>query len=175
MPVTEYNPKKSKKGLYFLNDNFITFWFRFVYPYRSYIESGNYEYVLKKLEREFVSNHVSKVFEEICRERIIELVKNEKILLTKVGRWWDRDTEIDIVGINDETGDMLLVECRYTSKPVNVDVLFELQKKSEKITWRKGERKERFVICGGSGFTKELLELKKKRKDLLLLDFQGYI
>ena len=31
-PVTEKNPEKSRKGLYFIADNFIRFWFRYVYP-----------------------------------------------------------------------------------------------------------------------------------------------
>ncbi len=33
-PVTEKNPEKSRKGLYFISDNFIRFWFRYVYPYK---------------------------------------------------------------------------------------------------------------------------------------------
>ena len=31
-PITEKYPKKSRKGLYFIADNFIRFWFRYVYP-----------------------------------------------------------------------------------------------------------------------------------------------
>ena len=41
VPVTEENPEKSKKGLYKIKDNYIRFWFAFVYPNRSFIESGN--------------------------------------------------------------------------------------------------------------------------------------
>ena len=33
-PVTEKNPEKSRKGLYFILDNFIRFWFHYVYPYK---------------------------------------------------------------------------------------------------------------------------------------------
>ena len=33
-PITEKNPEKSRKGLYFIADNFIRFWFRYVYPYK---------------------------------------------------------------------------------------------------------------------------------------------
>ena len=32
VPITEENPEKSKMGLYFIKDNFIKFWFQFVYP-----------------------------------------------------------------------------------------------------------------------------------------------
>ena len=41
VPVTEDNPEKSKKGLYKIKDNYLRFWFAFVYPNLSFIESGN--------------------------------------------------------------------------------------------------------------------------------------
>ena len=34
VPVTEKNPKKSRKVLYFIRDIFIRFWFMFVFPYK---------------------------------------------------------------------------------------------------------------------------------------------
>ena len=40
-PVTEKNPEKSRKGLYFISDNFIRFWFRYVYPYKGELELDN--------------------------------------------------------------------------------------------------------------------------------------
>ena len=36
VPITETAPEKSKSGLYRIADNFIAFWFKFVYPYRAY-------------------------------------------------------------------------------------------------------------------------------------------
>ena len=46
VPVTETNPGKSKKGLYYIKDNFLAFWFRYCFPYQSYLEIGNTDYVL---------------------------------------------------------------------------------------------------------------------------------
>nr|MCR5625193.1 ATP-binding protein [Lachnospiraceae bacterium] len=48
VPVTEDNPEKSKMGLYRITDNYIYFWFRFVYPYRAYIERDETDWVLDK-------------------------------------------------------------------------------------------------------------------------------
>ena len=67
MPVTESNPEKSKMGLYKIKDNFINFWFKFVYPNRSYLESGYTDVVMNKLKNSFISNHAAFVYEEICR------------------------------------------------------------------------------------------------------------
>jgi len=66
VPVTETNPAKSKKGLYIIKDNFIRFWFQFVYPYQNYLELDNTDMVLQKLSRKFRDNHVSFVYQDIC-------------------------------------------------------------------------------------------------------------
>ena len=50
--VTERNPEKSKMGLYKIKDNFIKFGFKFVYPNRSYLESGYTEVVINKLKKQ---------------------------------------------------------------------------------------------------------------------------
>lgn len=41
VPITEENPERSKKGLYKIKDNYLRFWFAFVYPNMSFIESGH--------------------------------------------------------------------------------------------------------------------------------------
>ena len=44
-PVTERAPQKSRRGHYKISDNYLRFWFRFVLPNRSLIESGNADLV----------------------------------------------------------------------------------------------------------------------------------
>lgn len=51
VPITETNTLKSKKGLYFIKDNFFRFWFTYVLPYKSQLEMGNTNYVLKKIKK----------------------------------------------------------------------------------------------------------------------------
>lgn len=34
VPITEKNPERSRKSLYYVSDNFIRFWFRYVYPFK---------------------------------------------------------------------------------------------------------------------------------------------
>lgn len=51
-PITEKNPEKSRKGLYFISDNFIRFWFRYVYPYKGEMELDNMQIVLDEVMNE---------------------------------------------------------------------------------------------------------------------------
>ena len=73
VPVTEDNPEKSKKGLYKIKDNYLRFWFAFVYPNLSFIESGNSRIVMNKIRKGFISSHVAFVYEDICREKMWDL------------------------------------------------------------------------------------------------------
>ncbi len=170
LPVTEKNPEKSKKGLYFIKDNFIEFWFKFVYPYKNYLEMENTDYVLNKIKNNFIDNHVSFVYEKVCLEKIWQMNESNmfgfKIL--KLGKWWNRKDEIDIVGYNDETKDIIFGECKYLDIEVDVDVFFDLIDKARKVQWSKNNRKEHFIIFSKSGFTNQLIELAKKRRDLIL-------
>ena len=69
-PVTENNPEKSKMSLYQINDNFIRFWFRFVYPERGRLELGQTDYVLERIKAHFIDNHVAHIYETVCRSEL---------------------------------------------------------------------------------------------------------
>lgn len=168
VPVTEKNTEKSKKGLYRITDQYINFWFTFIYPNQSDLEQGNTEYVLQKIEKSFVRNHVAFVYEDICRERLAKQ-NLTSFHFTKYGRHWDKNTEIDIVGINEEENQILFGECKYWSNKVDVDIYYDLKEKASKVSWSNQKRKEIFVLFSIHGFTDELLELQKKESDLILL------
>ncbi|WP_233185624.1 DUF234 domain-containing protein [Thermotoga sp. SG1] len=53
VPVAERSPEKSKSGLYRIKDYFLDFWFKYVYPYRSYIEIGQTDFVIDMVKKTF--------------------------------------------------------------------------------------------------------------------------
>ncbi|MCD5415344.1 MAG: ATP-binding protein [Clostridiales bacterium] len=171
VPVTEKNPEKSKKGLYFLKNNFIEFWFKFVYPYRSYIEMDDIEFVLNKIRKNFIDNHVSTVFEDVCMDKMWDLNKQGELgfHFEKLGKWWDKNGEIDIVAINNQTKEITIGECKYTNKKVDVDLFYQLVEKGNKIVWNNENRTMRYILFSKSGYTDILLKLAKRRKDLVLV------
>mgnify|MGYP005838436935 CR=1 FL=1 len=173
VPITEKHPNKSKKGLYYLQDNFLQFWFKFVYPYKDYLEMDQLDYVMDKLKANFVDNHLSFVYEKVCRERLKQIA-NENIFgapLLQVGRWWDKDEEIDVVGCNEIDNLIVFAECKYWNQPVDSDVFYRLVEKSSKVDWHNGNRNEKYALFSKSGFTKNLEDLAGTRRNLFL--FQG--
>jgi AAA+ ATPase superfamily predicted ATPase len=168
VPVTEKNPLKSRKGLYRLQDQFIRFWFRYVLPNRRNIEEGNTDYVIKRIKNDFsavVADNYETVSQEMIKSREEKLFPFESI-----GRWWDRNEEIDLVAINEGERKILFGEAKWSKKPVGTDIYDDLKRKSRLVDLMRDERTEHFCLFSKSGFTNNLLKLAKKENIAL---FQG--
>ena len=172
VPITEENPEKSKKGLYKIKDNYIRFWFAFVYPNMSFIESGNSLIVMDKIRTGLISRHTAFVYEDLCRQRMWDLNAGDHwpFHFSNVGRWWDGKSEIDIVAIDPEGSNVILGECKYWHEPVGVNILRELEEKTDCVAWRKENRLVWYVLFSAAGFTEELKNIAAARDDLLLFD-----
>lgn len=170
IPITEDNPEKSKKGRYNIKDNYISFWFKFIYPYKGFLEMEEYDVVMDKIKRNFIDNHVSFVYENICKEKMWDLNVKGKLGFTfnKLGRWWNITTEIDIVGYDSNGIDIIFGECKYTNNQMDVDVLYNLEKKAKEVEWKKDNRREKFILFSINGYSKRLVEIAESRDDIIL-------
>lgn len=171
VPVTEDSPEKSKKGLYKIKDNYLRFWFAFIYPNKSYLESGHSEIVKKKIQNGIVKNQIAFVYEDVCKEKMWELNSQGvwPFYFSKVGRFWDSNTEIDIVALDPDGHNMILGECKYWKEPIGVSILQALEEKSESISWNKEKRKVWYILFSAAGFTPALQEIAKNREDVMLV------
>ncbi len=170
VPITEEKPEKSKKGLYKIKDNYIKFWFAFIYPNMSFLESGNTQIVMDKIRKGFISNQVSFVYEDICRQKMWQMNANHAwpFYFSKVGRYWDSNTEIDIAALDAEGKNLLLGECKYWKESVGVNVLLDLEEKARHVNWNKKDRTVWYVLFSVNGYTPELEALAEKRHDVIL-------
>lgn len=130
VPITEPHPEKSRKGIYFIADGFLRFWFRFVAPHGSLLATGQTDVVRSRLQRD-LAGFVAPVFEQLCREWIVRAGASGALPLTlrAVGHWWTRRAEIDVVALGEEG--VLLGECTWSTRPVGLDVLTALRTRCE--------------------------------------------
>ncbi len=173
VPVTETNPEKSKSGLYFLTDHYIAFWFKFIYPYRSFLEKGETQYVLNKIKNSFVQNYVSYVYEDVARESMWALnMKNTwGFCFDKLGKYWGKATgEVDIVAIDSMEHNLIMGECKYTKSQKGLDVLHVLQEKGEVLKKITKSKHVEYIIFSTGGFSKGLLDEAKACKNITLVD-----
>ncbi|MBI5197038.1 MAG: ATP-binding protein [Nitrospirae bacterium] len=169
VPVTEDRPEKSKMGLYFIKDHFFRFWFRYVFPNQSDLEIEKADDVLDKIKEDFAS-FVGLVYEKVCLDHIPLLAGKGILPFTpeKWGRWWTRSEEIDVVAWNAGTKEILFGECKWSDRPVGIDVLKSLEKKSQQVPWQRDGRKEYFVLFAKKGFTQDLKKAALKRNIVLV-------
>jgi uncharacterized protein len=130
VPVTENDPESSKSGLYSVYDNYAAFWFRFVYPYSSELSMGNTKWAISEFDEHFIEDHVSFVFESICRDMVRNMGDAIGFDPVRVGSFWTKEIEIDVMAINSSKKKAFVAECKYRKNAaVSYHVLNELKKK----------------------------------------------
>lgn len=178
-PITEKNPEKSRKGLYFISDNFIRFWFRYVYPYKGELELDNTQIVLDEINKDFVEKFVAFAYEDICRNIFADLCRDGTIpfVPSRIGSYWlndfDGDTEIDVVAVDHQNKQMFAGECKFHAKPVDAPVYFSLKEKVDnaaEIHKAFPGYDVHFGVFSKSGFTQRMLDTAKGNNRLLLID-----
>jgi len=60
------------------------------------------------------------VFEKICKQVLIELIKRGRLSYVKVGNWWHKDSEIDVIALNAEKKEILFAECKWQDNVVPI-------------------------------------------------------
>ena len=166
VPVTEKYPDKSKLGLYRIHDRFFEFWFKYVFPNRSKIEIGKSTEVLRLIKETF-DRHLSFAFEDVCRQHCLELMREGRIRFSSIGRWWQKNEEIDIVALDEENKEIYFGEAKWSRNPVGADILDELKRKAALVDWNRGKRKEHFMLFSRSGFTDAVVKTASKENVIL--------
>ena len=179
VPVTERNAEKTRKGLYFISDNFLRFWFRYVYPYKGELEIDNMQISLDELDKDFKEKFVAFAYEDICKEIFARLCSDKAIDFTpsKIGSYWLNDksgnTQIDVMAVDTVNKRLFAGECKYHNQPIDADVYFELVKKVDNSSEIKSAFKGYTVIYGvfsKSGFTSRMTDINNSNPNLFLIN-----
>ena len=177
-PITEKNPEKSRKGLYFIANNFLRFWFCYVYPYKGELELDNMQIVLDEIHKDFKEKFVAFAYEDICKDIFAKLCSNNAISFvpSRIGSYWlndyDGDTEIDVMSVDHQNKQVFAGECKYHTKPVDAPVYFTLKEKVDNAAEIRKSFPKYNIIYGlfsKSGFTKHMLDIAKENPNILLI------
>jgi hypothetical protein len=111
---------------YHIKDNFLNFWFRFVYKYKSAVEINNLSYILQIVNRDF-DTFSGKLLEKYF---IDKLKISEKY--SEIGTYWEsgNQNEIDIVAMNSLEKRIDFYEVKRQKQALRLQLL---EKKAEKI------------------------------------------
>jgi len=163
VPVGE-DPNKSKKGLYRISDNYFRFFFRYVFYYKDLILMDQQERIIETLKNT-ESQFFSLTYEDLAKN-LLNRISGD--FYPEYGRWWDRNSEIDLIGINREEKRAIFGEVKWTNKPAGVDVLNSLVAKTKTGKWKEFKYHS-CIIFSKAGFTSELLRISKDSPEILLV------
>jgi AAA+ ATPase superfamily predicted ATPase len=133
------SPRNSKRTRYQIADPFLRFWFRFVEPNRSRLESGLLTPVARDIRRDF-SHHVSGLWEELARASVPRLdVFGDRF--GPASRWWgagvdQNPLELDLVAESEDGKSLLLGEVEWAEEIDSARLLVELRRKAQRVPFR---------------------------------------
>lgn len=171
VPVTEKAPQRSKRSLYALQDPFVAFWFECVYPYASDLELGETRPSLHHVQQ-VLPHLLGRAYERIARETL-RRVEGLPFSVHRVGRWWDDQSEIDVVGVNEEANAILFAEVKWSARPIGTDSYRALKQKAGRVSWGRPSRRETFALFSRKGFTPDMRRLAHREEVLLVQQDQG--
>ena len=112
---------ETKNVRYVLHDNFLSFWFRFIYKYSYMIEVGGYEQLKGVVVRDYPS-FSGGILERYFRTRYIE-----QKCFSRIGGYWNRkgECEIDMIAVNELNKTAEIVEIKRNAANISLDKLKE--------------------------------------------------
>lgn len=116
-PINE--KPRSRLQKYAITDNFLNFWFRFIFSNRSAAENGNFAYIREIINRDY-STYSGRILERYYQQLFSETGKYNKI-----GSYWEKGNknEIDLVAINDMRKTITIADIKLSSSRIDLDVL----------------------------------------------------
>jgi len=162
---------KPRKRQYSIADNYLNFWFKYVFPNKTELEAGNSETVLNKIKQNY-NTHLGHIFEQVTTEFLTEMKTNHKLTFTftSIGKWWFKNTEIDLIALDEEKQTATFIETKWSNlnKQDCQRILQNLKTKAQHFKWER--KKENYAIIAKKINEKE--ELTKQQH--LLFDLQDF-
>jgi AAA+ ATPase superfamily predicted ATPase len=163
--------REGKRGIYKIPDNYFQFWLKFVHRYKEEIELGIMEF--SAIEKEF-NRYVGTVFEDLAKECITKNIFNLPFQFFRIGKWWHKDKEIDLIALNEQTKQIAFFEVKwheFKREKEAARILDALKEKSAFVNWFNNVREEHFGLIAKK--IDEEVKEKLRSEGYLVFDIAG--
>lgn len=160
-PVTDGTKEQAnvQRGLYQITDKFFRFWYAFVFPTLSELEAGDARGILEYVIQPELEQYTSRIFEDICLQYLRRKNKGNELPFhfVKIGRWWNKENEIDIMAMDRQNKNCILAECKYKNSKFTLSDYKRLKEKVniESINYF-------YWLFSKNGFANELIEAEQE-------------
>ena len=114
-----FSKPESRNAHWSIGDNFLRFWFRFIYPNQTLIEMGKFDLI--KL---YISNNYEQ-YSGLLLEKYFRQKFAEEETITAIGNFWDNngENEIDLIALNDFDKIATVAEVKRNPKKISLQIL----------------------------------------------------
>jgi AAA+ ATPase superfamily predicted ATPase len=138
LPATVPEAKRatSRLGRYILADNYLRFYFRFIWPHQGLLEQGLHDRLWDLISEQLRAFVGETAFEELSREWVLDQARAGRLPFSpdRVGAHWGGGVQVDVVAVGWRQRAILLGECKWGTEPVGRAVVRELvEKKAPKV------------------------------------------
>jgi AAA+ ATPase superfamily predicted ATPase len=164
VPVTDSG--SSRLGRHHITDPYLRFYYRFLSRRQSQLALGIADQALEEIKKHLVDFIGTHTWEELCREWLLRASGKKLLpfLPDQIGSVWNRDAQVDVVGINTMDKTMILGECKWDRHPIDMDVLQKLVEKTDKVIPGDGQWKVYYLGFSRKGWTASAQKFAKNIK-----------
>ena len=91
-----------KQVQYEITDPMLRFWFRFIFPNLQLCRPGQESAVFQQRIAPRLESYFGARFEKLCQDALREDYRKKQILWQHVGQYWDRNIQLDLVGVRQD-------------------------------------------------------------------------
>lgn len=159
--------ENSKKGIYRIKDNFVHFWYHFIYPNLSDLYLMTPEEFYEAHIEKGLDRYLEHYFSEVCVEYLSLLNQIGKLPLkaVKMGTWIGKEGNIDIIAQNEMRQNMV-GSCNWNEEEFSEEMC-------EKLFYNMKQAKisaEYYFLFSAKGFAPALVKRAKEDQRFILVD-----
>jgi hypothetical protein len=159
--------ENTKKGVYRIKDNYVNFWFRFVYPHLSELYMMSPEQFYDAYITSGIDEYLERYFKEVCMEYVglLNLIGKLPMKISKMGTWIGKEGNIDIIAQN-SVRENIVGYCNWNQPEFTMEMKEALLKsmKQAKIDAKY------FFLFSAKGFSEEIKKLAEEDTRYILVD-----
>lgn len=157
----------AKKGVYRIQNTFLNFWFKFVFPYQSQLEIMGESQFYDKYIGPYLENYLELTFRKVCMEflELSSAVNQLPIQISKMGTWVGKKGNIDIIA-QDKIRNTIVGACSWSEESFSVQMYHDLldHMKDAKV------KAEHCYLFSAKRFDEELIEISKIDPSIVVVD-----
>jgi len=153
-------PESSRAGRHFITDPFLRFYFRFLSSRQAQLVLGVQDQALAEIKKHLIDFIGTHTWEELCREWLLRAAGQNVLpfLPDQIGSIWNREAQVDVVGINSMEKTILLGECKWDRRSVKLEILKGLVEKTGKVIPKEGQWRVYYLGFARQGWTEAARE-----------------